>query len=123
MISSDSSDSSDSMKQAYLISSDPFDSLDSVKEAYLISSDPSESLGSVKDATGFQSCRPVILQVLVAVYGKVPSSGWGMTVEQLCTVFETLKTKTNTCFRNFGSIYQTARRHIAEDWNANFCSS
>ena len=28
------------------------------------------------------------------LYGKVPSSGWGMTVEELRTVFETLKTKT-----------------------------
>jgi len=76
------------MKQAYLNSSNPFDSLDSVKEAYLISSDLSGSLDSVKEVTGFQTFRPVLLEVLVAVYGKVPSSGWGMTVEQLRAVFE-----------------------------------
>jgi hypothetical protein len=74
------------MKQAYLISSNP--------SIPWISSDLSESLDSVKEATGFTPCRPVTLEDLVAVYGKVPSSGWGMTVEQLLTVFETLKTKT-----------------------------
>lgn len=86
MISPDSSYSSDSMKQAYLISSNPLESLDSLKEAYLISSDPSDSLDSVKVVTGIQTCHPVILEV--------PSSGWGITVEQLRTVLETLKTKT-----------------------------
>jgi hypothetical protein len=35
-----------------------------------------------------------MLEILVAVYGTVPSSGWGMTVEKLRTVLETLKTKT-----------------------------
>jgi hypothetical protein len=107
------------MQQAYLISSNPFDSLDSVKEAYLITSDLSEPLDSVKEAAGFQPCRPVILEVLGAVYGEVPSSGWGMTVEQLRIVFQTLKTKTTRA----SEIYQTARRHIAEDWNVNFRSS
>jgi hypothetical protein len=77
----------------------------------------------MKQVTGFQICRPVILEVLLAVYVKVPSSSCCVTVEQLRTVVETLKTKTTHASEIFGSIYQTARRHIAEDWNVDFCSA
>jgi len=43
-----------------------------------------------------------------------------MTVEQLRTLFETLKTKT-TRASEILAIF--ARQHIAEDWNVNFRSS
>ena len=94
-----------------------------MKQAYLISSNPFDSLDSVKEVTGFQTFRPVMLEVLMALYVKVPSSGCGMTVELPRTVFETLKRKTTNASEIFGSIYQPARRHITEEWNVNFHSS